>query len=126
MRIVMAALIKTDGRYLICRRPEGKRLAGYWEFPGGKLEQGETPEQGLARELMEELGFEAEIGTIFDARLEGGEFLVLYYFASVASGEPTALEHSEIRTVAPEELMEYQYSAADTHVARRLCNGGAN
>ncbi|MDP9104250.1 MAG: NUDIX domain-containing protein, partial [Pseudomonadota bacterium] len=58
--VAAAALVDVDGRVLICQRPEGKQLAGLWEFPGGKLEAGETPEQCLIRELNEELGIEVK------------------------------------------------------------------
>ena len=60
--VAAAALIDTDGRVLICQRPEGKQLAGLWEFPGGKVEPGETPEVCLIRELQEELGGQVRPG----------------------------------------------------------------
>ena len=122
MKVVMAAVVEKDGRYMICRRGPGRRLAGVWEFPGGKLEAGETPEQGLARELYEELGIETEIGDILDARLESEfhEFIILYYRARIAKGEPGLTEHSEIRYVLPEELLQYEFSTADAQAAERL------
>lgn len=122
MKIVMAAVIEKDGRYMICRRGPGRRLEGVWEFPGGKLEPGETPEQGLARELREELGIETDIGRILDARLESEfhEFIILYYRARIISGEPALTEHSEIRYVLPGELKLYEFSTADAQAAARL------
>jgi len=122
MRAVTAGIIRKDGRILICQRPEGKRLAGMWEFPGGKMEHGETPEEGLIRELREELGFEARVGRIIDAQAEYevGEFLILYYEVEIASGEPRALEHAQIKYVMPEELSLYEFPRTDTQVAGKL------
>ena len=124
MRAVMAGVIRKDGRFLICQRPEGKLLAGKWEFPGGKIEPGETPEEGLARELREELGVEARVGRILDARLEekSGDFLVLYYDVTL-EGEPLMREHADIRFVPREELTQYEYSVADEVVAAKLAAG---
>jgi len=122
MKVVMAAVAEKDGKYMICRRGPGRRLEGVWEFPGGKLEAGETPEQGLARELREELKVEAEIGPIIDAQLESEfhEFIILYYKARIISGEPALTEHSEIKYVSPAELVEYEFSTADKKAAERL------
>lgn len=122
MKVVMAAVVVNDGKYMICRRGPGRRLEGVWEFPGGKLEAGETPEQGLARELREELGIETEIGPILDAQLESefNEFIILYYRARIISGVPALTEHSEIKYVAPAELVEYEFSTADAKAAERL------
>lgn len=122
MRVVMAAVAEMDGRYMICRRGPGRRLEGVWEFPGGKLEAGETPEQGLARELREELGVEIEVDRILDAQLESEfhEFIILYYRVRIISGEPRLTEHSEIKYVLPSELMDYEFSTADKKAAERL------
>lgn len=122
MKVVMAAVVVKDGKYMICRRGPGRRLEGVWEFPGGKLEAGETPEQGLARELREELMIETEIGPILDAQLESEfhEFIILYYRARIISGEPALTEHSEIKYVAPGELKGYEFSTADARAAERL------
>lgn len=126
MTAVTAGIIEKEGRVLICKRPEGKRLAGVWEFPGGKLEAGETPEECLARELNEELGFDARVGAIFDARTETEfhEFLILYYRAEAVSGEPKALEHAEIRYVLPEELRDYHFASSDEGVAEKIARLG--
>lgn len=122
MKVVMAAVVEKDGKYMICRRGPGRRLEGVWEFPGGKLEIGETPEDGLARELREELNIETEIGPILDVQLESefNEFIILYYRARITSGEPALTEHSEIKYVLPRELMEYEFSTADKKAAERL------
>lgn len=125
MRAVMAAVVQREGRYMICRRGPGRRLEGVWEFPGGKLEAGETPEQGLARELREELKIETQVGRILDAQLESefNEFLILYYLVRITEGAPALTEHSEIRYVLPGELMEYEFSTADAKVAAKLAGG---
>lgn len=125
MRAVMAAVVEREGRYMICRRGPGRRLEGVWEFPGGKLETGETPEQGLARELREELKIETQVGRILDAQLESefNEFLILYYLVRITAGAPAMTEHSEIRYVLPGELMEYEFSTADARVAAKLAKG---
>lgn len=125
MRAVTAAVVEREGRYMICRRGPGRRLEGVWEFPGGKLEAGETPEQGLARELREELKIETHVGRILDAQLESefNEFLILYYLTRITAGEPALTEHSEIRYVLPGELMEYEFSTADAKVAAKLARG---
>lgn len=122
MKVVMAAVVEKDGKYMICRRGPGRRLEGVWEFPGGKLEAGETPEQGLARELREELKIETDIGPILDVQLESefNEFIILYYRARIISGELALTEHSEIKYVRPSELMSYEFSTADTKAAKRL------
>lgn len=122
MKVVMAAVVEKDGRYMICRRGPGRRLEGVWEFPGGKLEPGETPEEGLIRELREELKIETAVGRILDAQLESEfhEFIILYYLVRIISGEPELLEHSEIRYVLPEELGNFEFSTADTKAAARL------
>lgn len=122
MRAVAAGIIRRGDRILICQRPEGKSLAGKWEFPGGKLEAGETPEECLVRELREELGFEARVEGIVDARAEyeAGDFLILYYNVAVVSGEPSPLEHAQIKYVPPCELAEYDFPGTDAAVAEKL------
>lgn len=125
MRAVTAAVVERGGRFMICRRGPGRRLEGVWEFPGGKLEAGETPEQGLKRELREELKVEADVGRILDAQLESefNEFLILYYLVRITAGTPAMTEHSEIRYVLPGELVEYEFSSADAKVAAKLAKG---
>lgn len=122
MIVVTAGIVRRAGRILICKRPAGKRLAGVWEFPGGKMEPGETPEACLARELTEELGFTARVGNIFDARIETefGQFIILYYDVEIAAGAPRALEHADVRYVTLEELPEFRFASSDAGVAKKL------
>ena len=119
---VIAAIIERDGRILIGKRGTG-RFVGKWEFPGGKLEPGETPEEGLARELSEELGIEARIGRLFLSNRHiyshmAVEFVT--YEASIVSGEPCLRDHTELRWVLPEELSRYDFPEADRPVVEKL------
>ena len=86
MIAVVAGVVRREGRVLLCQRPEGKRFGLLWEFPGGKVEPGESPEAALERELREELAVQTRTGRVLDAlRLdgrEGGDLLLLFYAAS--------------------------------------------
>lgn len=121
--IVTAALLRRDGALLACRRPAGARQGGYWEFPGGKLETGEDPRAGLARELMEELGIVAMIGPPYEIilhRYDFGSVLLLFFDAEVIAGEPQPLHHDEIRWVRPRDLTSLQFLPADRELIERL------
>ena len=121
--VVTAAVIEEAGRYFVTRRHRGVHLEGYWEFPGGKCEAGESLPQCLARELMEELGVEAEVGDeIFtvthdypDRRVE------LHFFACTLCGEPSARLGQQMRWVAREELRSLDFPPADDELIRKLC-----
>jgi len=120
---VTAAVIEKDGKVLIAKRRAGDRHGGRWEFPGGKIDDGETPESCLKRELKEELGIEAEIGE-FICRSNFRYMLVplelLVYKASHISGEFRALEHDELRWVDPKDLASYNFAKADKDVMNKL------
>ncbi len=95
MIAVAAGVVCREGRIMICQRKPGGHQPLKWEFPGGKLEAGESPEQALARELREELGIEVRVGRILDAQRiadDGRDLLVLFYLAEIASGEPEPLD----------------------------------
>ena len=115
MLAVVAGVIRRAGRYLVYRRPEGKLLAGKWEFPGGKLEQGESPEAALERELMEELGVRVRVGRVLDAirRTDQGKDVLLLFYECETDDEPEALEHGLVRFAAPEELAALDFSPRD-------------
>lgn len=116
--VAAAALVDADGRVLICRRPEGKQLAGLWEFPGGKVEPGETPEAALIRELDEELGIEVSLAClapfVFASHAyEGFHLLMPLYLLRRWEGEVRAREHPEIAWVKPNRLRDYPMPPAD-------------
>lgn len=127
--VVVAGLIRgahggpNADHYLISRRPSGTHLAHSWEFPGGKLELGETPEEGLRREILEELGVEVSVDDIFAVgqHVYGEkDVLLLVYDARVTAGEPACLEVAEFRWVTASELIEIPLPPADEPVITRL------
>lgn len=120
---ITAAVIEKDGKVLIAKRHKGDHHGGKWEFPGGKVEHGETPEQCLKRELKEELDIEAEIGEFicssdFAYMLVPMELLV--FKARYLSGEVKALDHDELRWVDPGDLADYDFAKADIKVVTKL------
>lgn len=125
--IVTAAVLRKDGRILITRRLEGKRHAGLWEFPGGKLEKEESPEACLRREIREELDLEIEVGAIFAVvhhRYEWGAVLILAYDCFPQGEAIRNLEVAEHRWVKPAEIASYPFLAADRPIVEKLTGGG--
>ena len=124
--IVTAAVLEKDGRVLIARRKRGDRLADKWEFPGGKLEEGETPEACLRRELQEELGIDVVVGGFVGRschRYPHGEIELLAYRVIHLSGDFQLHDHEEIRWVPPADLASHDFSAADIPIAKLLIEG---
>lgn len=116
--VVAVALIDLDGRILIAKRPEGKQLAGLWEFPGGKVEPGERPEQALIRELKEELGIDVKEAClapfVFTSHAyEKFHLLMPLYLCRRWSGTVVAKEHSALAWVKPAKLRDYPMPPAD-------------
>ncbi|CUK09026.1 8-oxo-dGTP diphosphatase MutT [Shimia thalassica] len=112
------ALIDVDGRVLLAQRPEGKSLAGMWEFPGGKVEQGETPEQALIRELQEELGIDTWASCLapltFASHTYDDFHLLMPLFACRKwDGIPSSQEGQKLQWVRPENLRDYKMPPAD-------------
>jgi len=117
------ALIDADGRVLLAQRPEGKSLAGLWEFPGGKIEAGETAEQALRRELAEELNCLAEVGVHVETTehdYEFGTVILSTYYCRLVEGEPELTEHSAIEWISPAELMNYDWAPADIPAVHKI------
>ena len=123
--VAACALVDRDGRVLLARRPEGKPMAGLWEFPGGKLATGETPEQALVRELKEELGIETEtscLAPIAFASCDSGGFHLLMplFVCRKWTGIPAAKEGQDLRWVKPQGLLEFDMPPADRPLAAQL------
>ena len=112
------ALIDTDGRVLLAQRPEGKSLAGLWEFPGGKVEPGETPETCLIRELKEEIGIDTWSSclaplTFASHSYENFHLLMPLFACRRWEGIPTAQEGQRLAWVAADRLRDYPMPPAD-------------
>ncbi|MGE9269971.1 MAG: (deoxy)nucleoside triphosphate pyrophosphohydrolase [Verrucomicrobiales bacterium] len=126
---VVAGLLEDDqGRLLACCRPQGKHLAGKWEFPGGKIESGETASDALVRELREELGITVSVGrSLTPVHHDYGKGKVITLFPMCCSwldGELEAKEHAEIRWCDSVELRSLDWAAADIPIMKEWCSGG--
>ena len=113
---VTAAVIRKQGRVLICQRPEGKSCALLWEFPGGKIEPGETAKESLEREIREELQCTAIVGeflTTTDYEYPFGTISLSTFLCELGDEEPSLTEHQDIRWVAPEDLKSLEWAPAD-------------
>ena len=125
--VVACALLDADKRVLIAQRPQGKALAGLWEFPGGKVEAGETPKQALVRELREELAIEAvvgpEIARYEQATRRRSPLLLLFHAVDSYVGEPRGVTFEQIRWELPAKLPEYDFLDGDLDFIRRLALG---
>ena len=118
LSVVAVALIDADGRLLVQQRPAGKPMAGLWEFPGGKVEAGETPEAALIRELREELGIDTQAACLapatFASELLGDRHLILLlYVCRRWRGIPRAMEGGTLRWLRPAELHGIEMPPAD-------------
>ena len=118
------ALIDPDGRVLLAQRPEGKPMAGLWEFPGGKIESGETPEAALIRELHEELGIDTAASCLAPLSFASHGYaatqthpafhlLMMFYVCRRWQGRPRPFEGGQLKWVRPQQLRDYPMPAAD-------------
>lgn len=116
--VVAVALVDPDGRVLIAKRPEGKKLAGLWEFPGGKVDPGETPEAALIRELREELGIDTHESclaplTFASHAYDDFHLLMPLYVCRRWKGDVVRHEHADLAWVRPMRLRDYPMPPAD-------------
>ncbi len=123
--VVACALVDVDGRILLAQRPEGKALAGLWEFPGGKLETGERPEDALIRELKEELGITVKHAclaplTFASYAYDDFHLLMPLYVCRRWEGDVTGREGQAVAWVRPQKLRDYPMPPADAPLIPHL------
>jgi len=116
--VVAVGLVDVDGRVLLARRPEGKTMAGLWEFPGGKVKQGESPEAALIRELQEELGIDTRASCLApfafaSHRYEDFQLLMPLYLCRIWQGDLRSCEGQTLAWVRPQRLGDYPMPPAD-------------
>jgi 8-oxo-dGTP diphosphatase len=123
MYIVTAAVMLKDGKVLIAQRQAGSHMEFKWEFPGGKLEPDESPEECIVREIKEELDLDIQVIDIYKVvnfKYEEKDILLLCYHCKVLSGEGLPLECNDFRWVEREELAAYDYVPADLPIVEKL------
>ena len=123
MRLVTAAIIFKDGHVLITRRKPDEKLPGYWEFPGGKIEKDETPQQCIERELFEELGIKSKAGKIIaesEYHYEHGSFKLLAILTTVVENNFSLKVHDKVEWVPLFSLLTYNLAPADIPVAEAI------
>ncbi len=125
--VVAVALVDTDGRVLLAQRPEGKSMAGLWEFPGGKVQGGETPEVALIRELHEELGIDAKESclaplTFASHTYETFHLLMPLYVCRRWEGHVRGVEGQQLAWVRPTRLGDYPMPPADKPLIATICD----
>ena len=119
---VVAALIWREGKFLICQRPANKKRALLWEFVGGKVEQGETKEQALIRECIEELALKVVPKDVFMevTHVYPDVTVHLTLYNATAEGEPQRLEHNDIKWIAPSQIDDYEFCPADVDILQKI------
>jgi 8-oxo-dGTP diphosphatase len=123
MQAVTAAILIQGGKVFIGQRKAGKRHASLWEFPGGKVEQGETPQECLAREMREEFGVQVVVGASFGESVyhyDHGSIRLLAYLVDWTGGEMTPVDHQDCRWVPFTDLERYDFVPADIPFVQQL------
>lgn len=111
---VVAAVIEQSGLYLVCLRPHGKRHGGLWEFPGGKVQDGESTREAVARELAEELAVTVTFtGAVLFRRADPGSKFVIEFVETAIRGSPVLLAHDQLVWCHPEELLQLPLAPSD-------------
>lgn len=120
---VVAGVVQRSGLYLIARRALGKSLAGFWEFPGGKLEAGETHEDCLVRELKEELNLDVTVGAYIGESILGegeNQIRLVAYAARTEREHITSTDHDEVKWVSIYEFENYEFAPADLPIVKAV------
>ena len=120
---VVGGIIRRGGKFLLGRRPAGKAQAGCWEFVGGKLEPGETPEQALVRECREELAVTVVVQDEFMSLVHEYPDITIHltvFNAYIAEGVPQLLEHNDVRWIPPKEIKNYDFCPADNKILEKI------
>lgn len=121
---MLAAVIRDGDKFLLCKRPAAKRHGGLWEFPGGKLEAGESLQDAARRELLEELEvITTSVGEPLLSIHDAGSIYEIVFVPVGISGEPRALEHDDVRWVALPEMLSLDLAPSDREFARWLAEG---
>lgn len=122
MIVVSAGVVRRDGRIMICQRRPEVHNGLKWEFPGGKLEKGESPEAALRRELKEELDIDVEVGRVLDVMLHSypdRDVMILFYPCEIIEGEPAAVDCNAVEWVLPTEIRGYDLADGDRRFVER-------
>lgn len=120
---VVAALIWNGDKFMICQRPAHKARGLLWEFVGGKVEPGETPEAALRRECREELAVEIRVDDLFMEVLHTYpdiEIVLSLYHAVITAGAPQKIEHNDIRWITPAQIPDFDFCPADVEILERI------
>jgi len=116
MIVVSAGVVRHDGRIMLCQRKPEVHNGLKWEFPGGKLEKGESPEAALRRELREELNIDVEVGRVMDVMVHSypdRDVMILFYPCTIKKGEPETIDCNAIAWVQPDNFLNYDLAAGD-------------
>lgn len=123
MKEVTAAIIINNNKILIAQRGANEKLAGKWEFPGGKIELGETPQQCLKREIKEELEVDIEVGNYLDESIytyPNGEIKLMAYFATIVGGNIMLSVHDKVEWITISKIDKYDFAPADIPLVKKL------
>ncbi|OWA34256.1 8-oxo-dGTP diphosphatase MutT [Saccharibacillus sp. O16] len=120
---VVGAVIVENGKILCAQRGDTQAQPYKWEFPGGKIEKGETPQEALKREIQEEMNCKVEVGALIETTVHEYDFGIVHlttFYCTLLAGQPTLTEHAAIRWLAADELGELDWAAADVPAVEKI------